>query len=111
MPFVLTETDQIKCPHASPVTVIGGGSTKLKAGGHGVLLEAQDSVWVFTCAPPTPAKKCTKVAQVTAKTTKLKVQNSAVLIDPAPAPTIGLTDGTPPAPMAASASQAKLSAI
>ena len=110
MPFVLTEADQIKCPHGSPITLAGGGSTRLKVAGQGVLLEAKDSAWVFTCAPPAPAKKCTKVASLAAKTAKLKVQNSAVLIDPAPAPTIGLTDGTPPGPIAASASQKVLSA-
>jgi hypothetical protein len=111
MAHVLTEASTVGCPHGSPVTLVGAGAPKLRVMGAAVLVESSDSVWLFTCAPPAPAKKCTQVVSVAAKTAKLRVQGSAVLVEPAPSPTLGATDGAPPTPVSAAAAQTKLSSI
>jgi hypothetical protein len=111
MAHVLTEASTVACPHGSPVTLVGAGAPKLRVMGAAVLVESSDSAWLFTCAPPAPAKKCTKVVSVAAKTVKLRVQGGAVLVEPAPSPTLGATDGAPPTPVSAAAAQTKLSSI
>ena len=42
---------------------------------------------------------------------KASVKGSAVLVEPAPSPTLGKTDGAPPAPVSAAAAQTKLSSM
>jgi hypothetical protein len=104
MPFVLTQADAVQCQHGGKITVTAAGATKLKVGGKGVLLESLSLTWVFACPSPTP---CTSVLTLQAKTTKLKVQGSAVLF--AAVPSIG--QASPSGLITAIPSQTKLSAI
>lgn len=118
MPSVLTDKSAVLCGVLVPGSLHGGnveveGADKLTVNGSKVLLKsgiAGKSVAGCQNAPPPAGKKpCTQVSQVTTgEAIKLKVGGNGVILESS---LTGVTDGTPPGPLSATAGQTKLTAI
>ena len=111
MPYVLTESSQITCPHNAPVSV--SSSAKLSvAGAKVLLLSGVSGADIEGCLNPnnSSSKQCTVVTSADGAAAKLTVAGQPVVNDTF----AGTSDGTPPNPPALlllSPGQTKLSAV
>lgn len=118
MPNVLTTDSTVLCGVLVRGSLHGGsvkvsGTDKLKVNGGKVLLKSgiveKSVAGCQNTQPPTGKTPCKNVSQVTTgEAIKLKVGGNGVIIE---STLTGVTDGTPPGPLSATAGQTKLTAI
>jgi hypothetical protein len=109
MPNVITEASIVTCIHQAPIQ-LRASQHKLTVDGHAVILQRDLLGAVVDQCPNTAGAPCTKIISIgSGISTDLVVDGEPAMLETA----IGLTDGSPPAPImwqVLSAEHAKLAA-